>query len=75
MFESENIYSMLKTAEIFLQSKGIFDAKPDAEVLLSSVLKIKRSKDRDSVQCFMKNLFHSTNSRKRNVTIQSSIAE
>ena len=44
MFESENIYTMLKTAEIFLESKGIFDAKPDAEVLLSSVLKIKRSK-------------------------------
>ncbi|GMO65162.1 MAG: peptide chain release factor N(5)-glutamine methyltransferase [Endomicrobiia bacterium] len=44
MFESENIYTMLKTAETFLESKGLFDAKPDAEILLSSVLEIERSK-------------------------------
>ncbi|MDR1511230.1 MAG: peptide chain release factor N(5)-glutamine methyltransferase [Endomicrobium sp.] len=43
MFENENIYTVLKTAKTFLESKGLSDIKPDTEILLSSVLKIGRS--------------------------------
>jgi release factor glutamine methyltransferase len=44
MLNGENVYTLLKTAEKFLKSKGLPDPKSDAEVLLSSVLQTKRSK-------------------------------
>ncbi|MDR1401175.1 MAG: peptide chain release factor N(5)-glutamine methyltransferase [Endomicrobium sp.] len=44
MFKSENIYSVLKNAEMFLESRGLFGTKRDVEILLSSVLKIESSK-------------------------------
>jgi release factor glutamine methyltransferase len=44
MLKGQDVYSLLRTAEIFLKKKGIPEAKIDAEVLLSFVLKIKRSK-------------------------------
>jgi len=44
MFGSENVYDMLKIAEAFLELNGLFDARLDAEILLSSVLRIERSK-------------------------------
>jgi release factor glutamine methyltransferase len=42
--DGENIYTLLKTAENFLKSQGLSESKSDAEVLLSFVLQIKRSK-------------------------------
>ncbi|MDR2437656.1 MAG: peptide chain release factor N(5)-glutamine methyltransferase [Endomicrobium sp.] len=42
--DGENIYTLLKTAENFLKSKGLPEPKSDAEVLLSFVLQTKRSK-------------------------------
>jgi len=44
MFGDENVYTILKTAEKFLKSKGLYSSKSDAEILLSFVLQIKRSK-------------------------------
>jgi release factor glutamine methyltransferase len=38
-----NVYSLIKTVEAFLKSRGLSDPKSDAEVLLSFVLQIKRS--------------------------------
>jgi release factor glutamine methyltransferase len=43
-FENDNAYGLLKKAEIFLKSKGLYKPKPDAEILLSSVLQVKRSR-------------------------------
>jgi release factor glutamine methyltransferase len=42
--DAKNIYTLLKTAEKFLKSKGLPEPKSDAEVLLSFVLQTKRSK-------------------------------
>jgi len=44
MLDGENVYTLLKTAEKLLKSKGLSDPKSDAEVLLSFVLRTKRSK-------------------------------
>ncbi|MDR0401693.1 MAG: peptide chain release factor N(5)-glutamine methyltransferase [Endomicrobium sp.] len=45
MFGNErNIYTILKIAEVFLISKGLFDIRCDVEILLSSVLKIDRTR-------------------------------
>ncbi|MDR3195926.1 MAG: peptide chain release factor N(5)-glutamine methyltransferase [Endomicrobium sp.] len=44
MLDGENVYTLLKTAEELLKSKGLFNPKSDAEVLLSFVLQTKRSK-------------------------------
>jgi release factor glutamine methyltransferase len=43
MLNGQNVYTLLKTAENFLKSKGLSNPKADAEVLLSFVLQIKRS--------------------------------
>ncbi|MDR3071480.1 MAG: peptide chain release factor N(5)-glutamine methyltransferase [Endomicrobium sp.] len=43
MINGENVYTLLKSAEIFLKSKGFVEAKVDSEVLLSFVLQVKRS--------------------------------
>lgn len=44
MLDGTNIFTLLKTAEQILKSNNIEEARSDAEVLLSSVLQIKRSK-------------------------------
>ncbi|MDR1926996.1 MAG: peptide chain release factor N(5)-glutamine methyltransferase [Endomicrobium sp.] len=44
MLKGENVYTLLKKAEEILKLKGISEPKSDAEVLLSFVLQIKRSK-------------------------------
>ena len=44
MIETENVFTLLKSAERFLDSKGVPDAKASAETLLAFVLKTKRSK-------------------------------
>jgi release factor glutamine methyltransferase len=44
MLDGENVYTLLKTAAKFLESKGLSKPKSDAEVLLSFVLQTKRSK-------------------------------
>jgi len=44
MFYGGNVYSALKEAEIFLRSRGLCAAGVDAEVLLSFVLQVRRSK-------------------------------
>ncbi|MCA6072656.1 MAG: peptide chain release factor N(5)-glutamine methyltransferase [Endomicrobium sp.] len=44
MLTGESVYTLLKAAEKFLNSKGLTDSKADSEVLLSFVLQIKRSK-------------------------------
>ena len=43
MLDGTNIFTLLKTAEQILKSNNIEEARSDAEVLLSSVLQIKRS--------------------------------
>jgi release factor glutamine methyltransferase len=44
MLDSKNVYTLLKTAEEILKSNGIPEPKSDAEVLLSFILQIKRSR-------------------------------
>jgi release factor glutamine methyltransferase len=44
MISGDDIYALLKTAESYLKSAGLADPKADAEILLSFVLQIKRSK-------------------------------
>lgn len=44
MLDGANIFTLLKTAEKILQSNNIEEPKADAEVLLSAVLQVKRSK-------------------------------
>ncbi|MCA6071285.1 MAG: peptide chain release factor N(5)-glutamine methyltransferase [Endomicrobium sp.] len=44
MLTGESVYTLLKAAEKFLNSKGLTDSKADSEVLLSFVLRTKRSK-------------------------------
>jgi release factor glutamine methyltransferase len=44
MLDGKNIYTLLKTAENFLKSKDLPEPRSDAEVLLSFVLKTKRSR-------------------------------
>lgn len=43
MLDTANIYTLLKSSETFLKSNNLPDPKSDAEFLLSSVLKVKRS--------------------------------
>ena len=43
MLDKSNVYTLLKSSEKFLESNNLRDPKSDAEVLLSSVLKVKRS--------------------------------
>ncbi|BAV58742.1 peptide chain release factor N(5)-glutamine methyltransferase [Candidatus Endomicrobiellum trichonymphae] len=44
MFGDGNVYSLLKRAKRFLESKGLSEPESDVEVLLSFVLQTKRSK-------------------------------
>jgi release factor glutamine methyltransferase len=44
MFADRSVYTLIRTAEAFLKSKGLSDPKSDAEVLLSFILQVKRSK-------------------------------
>jgi release factor glutamine methyltransferase len=44
MLNGKNIYTLLKTAENFLKSKGLCEPRSDAQVLLSFVLQTKCSK-------------------------------
>ncbi|MDR2676519.1 MAG: peptide chain release factor N(5)-glutamine methyltransferase [Endomicrobium sp.] len=41
---ANNVYDLLKTAEFFLKSKGLHEPRCDAEIILSSILQIKRTK-------------------------------
>jgi release factor glutamine methyltransferase len=43
MFCEKNVFNLLKTAEMFLKSKGISEPMSDAQVVLSFVLSVKRS--------------------------------
>jgi release factor glutamine methyltransferase len=43
MFYGKNVFNLLRTAEIFLKSKGISEPRSDAQVVLGFVLSIKRS--------------------------------
>ncbi|MCL1972635.1 MAG: peptide chain release factor N(5)-glutamine methyltransferase [Endomicrobia bacterium] len=43
MLDKSNVYTLLKSSEKFLKSNNLNDPKSDAEVLLSSILKVKRS--------------------------------
>ncbi|MDR3256335.1 MAG: peptide chain release factor N(5)-glutamine methyltransferase [Endomicrobium sp.] len=44
MLDGKNVFTLLKTAETFLKSKRLSEPESDAQVLLSFVLSIKRSK-------------------------------